>query len=285
MPTDSPPDSQWQRFLKNLGCWQGSFTQLSATGDIVSDVTTEVTFTPSDDGKAIRQEIHRHPVGESPQTRVLEYSSLNRATLFFEDGAFSQGALHWGPYSTFGAELGFIHGDRRLRIVQLFGKDNHLQQLTFIRERLKDSDTRDRPELTLEDLIGTWQGEATTLYADLRPEHKQKSQLVLERVGDRQVRQTITLPEQNIVVSSLGSLEGGALEGRAIGFNEGPQPMRVLLLPDGASATFPPTIIPRQPLFLETGWLLSANHRQRMIRSYDASGAWDTLTLVNEYKV
>lgn len=276
--SNSPQTSQWQRLLKNVGTWQGSFTQLSGQGHILSDIPTTVALIPQNGELAMRQEIHRYPPGEAPRTKVLEYSSLSRATLFFEDGAFSQGSTQWGPFSEFGAELGFIAGERRLRLVELFDKSSEFKQLTLIREQLKGSIEPERPPLNINNLLGTWQGEATTQYADLRSEQRQASQLVIERVSESTIRQTITLPSLP-PISSIGTISG-----QIISFTEGSQPVQVMLLPDGASATFPPKITPRQPLFLEAGWLLNANTRQRMIRQYDATGAWLSLTLVTERK-
>jgi hypothetical protein len=57
------------------------------------------------------------------------------------------------------------------------------------------------------------------------------------------------------------------------------------LLPDGASATSPLKVQLRQPLFLEAGWLIQSNLRQRMIRSYNDKGEWASLTLVTEERV
>jgi hypothetical protein len=276
--SNSPQTSQWQRLLKNVGTWQGSFTQLSGQGHILSDIPTTVALIPQNGELAMRQEIHRYPPGEAPRTKVLEYSSLSRATLFFEDGAFSQGSTQWGPFSEFGAELGFIAGERRLRLVELFDKSSEFKQLTLIREQLKGSIEPERPPLNINNLLGTWQGEATTQYADLRSEQRQASQLVIEWVSESTIRQTITLPSLP-PISSIGTISG-----QIISFTEGSQPVQVMLLPDGASATFPPKITPRQPLFLEAGWLLNANTRQRMIRQYDATGAWLSLTLVTERK-
>ena len=239
---------------------------------------TEVALIPQDGDQAMRQEIHRYPPGEAEQTKVLDYRSLSRSTLFFEDGAFSQGSTQWGPFSEFGAELGLIAGERRLRLVQLF-KSGELQQLTLIREQLKGSSESERSPLKVEDLIGSWQGEAVTQYADLRPEQSQTTQLSVEQVSDRELRQTITLPNAPATSSK------GMIEGQTVSFKAGSQPVQVLLLPDGASATFPLRITPRQPFFLEAGWLLNAQTRQRMIRSYDASGAWVSLSLVTEHRL
>ncbi len=271
--------SQWQRLLKNVGTWQGSFTQISPEGKILTDVPTEVALISQDGDQAMRQEIRRYLPDRPPQTQILEYRSLNRATLFFEDGAFSQGSMQWGPFSEFGAELGLIAGERRLRLVQLFDNASKLKQITLIREKLKGSSAPERDILTLPDLIGTWKGEAVTQYTDLRPEQRHTSELTVERVSDSQIRQTITFSQDLPPISSIGTISG-----QTISFAEGSQPVQVLLLPDGASATCPTRITPRQPLFLEAGWLLNARTRQRMIRSYDASGAWVSLTLVTEQK-
>lgn len=272
--------SQWQRLLKNVGTWQGSFTQVSPQGKILTDVPTEVVLIPQEGDQAMRQEIHRYPPGSPAQTQVLAYRSLSRSTLFFTGGAFSQGSVQWGPFSQFGAELGFIAGERRLRLVQLFDKSSELQQITLIREQLKGSTAPERDALRLSDLIGTWKGEAVTQYADLRPDQQQATELTVEPVSDSQIRQTITFGQNLPSISSIGTVSG-----QIISFAEGSQPVQVLLLPDGASVTCPTRITLRQPLFLEAGWLLDAHIRQRLIRSYDAAGAWVSLTLVTEHRV
>ncbi|MEL7071153.1 MAG: DUF3598 family protein [Cyanobacteria bacterium J06581_3] len=278
-PSVPPPTSQWQRLLQNTGTWCGSFTQISPTGEILSDVRTEVELTPGEDGKAMHQEVRRYPTSGSPQIQVLDYRSLNRATLFFEGGAFSQGSMQWGPFSEFGAELGLIVGDRRLRLVQLFAK-NELKPMTLIREGLQGTGAPERPKLSVKDLIGTWQGKAVTQYADLRPEAHSTTQLTIEQLSPAQIRQTLK-PGANIpLICSTGNIEGDRIL-----FECSAQPVQVLLLPDGASSTCPVHITPRQPIFLEVGWLLDSQTRQRLIRSYDAAGAWESLTLVKEQKL
>jgi hypothetical protein len=89
---------------------------------------------------------------------------LNRGILFFENGAFSQGSLHWGPFSEFGAEFGLIEGDRRLRLVMLYNTDIRFARLTLIREKLTGTNTPERSPLTIDHLLGQWQGEAMTIY-------------------------------------------------------------------------------------------------------------------------
>ncbi|MEL6385644.1 MAG: DUF3598 family protein [Cyanobacteria bacterium J06626_18] len=268
--------SQWERLLKNEGTWVGSFTQLSPQGAVLNDIPTVVALKPLDGGKVMRQEITQSPSGESPQTTVLEYRSLGKSVLFFENGAFSQGSIQWGPFSEFGAELGLIAGEQRLRLAQVFGKDQQLKSLTLIREHLANTTPLQRPALTLQDLEGTWQGEAVTLYPDLQPSEAYATRLDITRKGDT-VQQALHIGEGRPPISSEGTVEGDRIL-----FQSGSQTVRVLLLPDGASSTCPTHIEPRQPLFLEVGWLVGPNRRQRMIRQYTAQGAWASLTLAME---
>lgn len=269
--------SQWANLLHNLGAWQGSFTRLSPQGEILQDIPTLVTFEGVNDNQTIRQTIQHFSLdGEVVEEKVLVYSSLNRGILLFEDGAFSQGSIQFGPFSEFGAELGFINVNRRLRLVQLFDKDSNLSRLTLIRERLLDTQAAERPPLTLEMLLGEWQGEAVTLYPDWRNPETYRTSLSIQMVGDR-ISQRLTTP-------SLDFTSTATIDGSILHFDQVSHAVQVLLLPDGASSTTPLSI-PKSPFFLEAGWLISENLRQRMIRSYDAQGGWSSLTLVTERKI
>src|SRR4028118_1487371 len=102
--------SQWERLLKNLGEWQGSFTRFSPQGEQLEDTPTVVSLEGLNDNQTIRQIVHRLPPDQPVEEKVLEYSSLSRSILFFENGAFSQGTIQWAPFSECGAELGLIEG-------------------------------------------------------------------------------------------------------------------------------------------------------------------------------
>ena len=284
--------SQWHCLLKNLGVWQGSFARFSPAGDRQEETPTIVSFEALNNDQTVRQTIRRYaprleadaslsrqatPIDE----KVLEYSSLGRGVLFFEEGAFSQGSLQFAPFSDFGAELGLIAGDRRLRLVQLFDRDSRLHQLTLIREQRRGSDAAKRPPLTLEALIGVWRGDAVTLYTDGRSPTTYPTHLQISRSGENQILQTLTFGEgAGSTVQSTAIVNGSRLQ-----FNQGALPVQVLLLPDGASSTSPIYLKTGQPFFLEVGWLLEPNQRQRLIRSYSSKGEWTSLTLVNEQKV
>lgn len=265
--------SQWDNLLKNLGAWQGSFTRLSPQGAVREDTPTLVTLAAIAEGQTIRQTIQRFAAtGELASEKVLEYSSLNRSVLFFEDGAFSQGSLQFSPFGEFGAELGFIQANHRLRLVQLFTEGN-LSSLTLIREHRQQSPASERPPLTVDQLLGEWQGEAVTLYPDWRSPERYPTHLTLQE-QQGQLTQRLVTPHLNF--TSTATVAGPTLQ------FSGTVPLQVLLLADGASATTPLQIPKDRPFFLEAGWLINDRLRQRMIRSYDARGGWSSLTLVTE---
>lgn len=268
--------SQWQRLLKNSGTWVGSFTQISPQGEILGDLLTEVSLQPM--GETMRQVIRKFPPQQPPTETVLEYRSLGRGVLFCDNGAFSQGSIQWSPVAEFGAELGLIHGNERLRLAQVF-QSGQIRQLTLIREHLQGTTPTPRPDLSLEQLQGTWVGEAETIDPYLQAQPPLPTRLELELQDDHTLIQRLSFG-QTPPLQSQGRLVGSALE-----FAQGSLPVTVLLLPDGASATFPPTISGGKPLFLELGWLIQPDLRQRLIRTYNPQGTWISLTLVTERKI
>jgi hypothetical protein len=267
--------SQWESLLQNLGIWEGSFTRISPKGEILEDIPSVVSFEGLDNNQTMRQIVRR----QGQEDLVLEYSSLSRGILFFENGAFSYGSLQLAPFSEFAAELGLIHENRRLRLVQLFDKNNNFEKLTLIREYLTGTPVTEHPPLTVEALLGEWHGEALTIYPDWRsPDtYSTKMQLHLDDAGKLVQNTTFN----NRTITSTATVKGSI-----ISFDQNPQnQIQVLLLPDGASATFPLKAQLRQPLFLEVGWLIEPNLRQRMIRTYSDKGEWISLTLVVERQV
>jgi hypothetical protein len=270
--------SQWKNLLCNLGAWEGSFTRMSAKGAVQEDIPSLVTFEGLNDNQTVRQTIqHFSPTGAVIKNKVLEYSSLSRSVLVFEDGAFSQGSMQLAPFAEFGAEMGLIYGDRRLRLVQLFDKNGAFSTLTLIREHRQQTPVAERPPLSVEMLLGEWRGKATTLYPDWQSPDQYETQLVISLEGNR-LRQQIKTSQMNL--SSTAQINGSTLL-----FNDGRYPIQVLLLPDGASSNTPVTLPKGIPFFLEAGWLVTETLRQRLIRHYDAQGGWHSLTLVTEQKI
>ncbi|MDF5725031.1 MAG: DUF3598 family protein [Rhizonema sp. PD37] len=265
--------SQWEALLKNIGEWRGSFTRISSRGELQGDTKSIVSLEALNNNQTIRQIVN---LGGSE--KVLEYSSLGRGVLFCENGAFSQGSIQLAPYSEFGAELGLIHENHRLRLVQLFDKNLQLNQFTLIREYLAGTQPVQRPPLTVEALLGEWQGKAVTIYPDWRSPDSYSVTMQLQLDDFGKLKQNLTFGDRTI--TSTASINGNILQFDQDSLLQ----VQVLLLPDGASATCPLNLQLRQPLFLEVGWLIQPNLRQRLIRSYNDKGEWASLTLVTEIK-
>lgn len=274
--------SQWDCIRANLGEWRGSFTQLSPVGEVLQDTPSLLTLEEDAEQTRITLTLVRSPGDAPPDQMVREFRhpGPGPGVPFFETGAFSQGSLFWSPFGAQGTELALTGRDRRLRLVQLYDT-NQLRSLTLIREVRVGSGATESLALTVDQLLGIWEGEAVTLYPDGGVSAVSRSQLTLHRQGDR-LDQSLEVegPTGSQAIASCARIEGSALY-----FDQGSQAVRVLLLPGGASATGPVTIQRQQPFFLEAGWLLEPGYRQRLIRRYDTKGDWLGVTLVQERKV
>ncbi|MDR9404537.1 MAG: DUF3598 family protein [Halothece sp. Uz-M2-17] len=270
---------QWNNLLTHLGVWEGSFTRLSPQGDIIEDTPSVVSLEGLNEQQTVRQTIEKFSAlgEEATSKQSMEYQSLNRNTLVFENGAFSVGSSQFSPFSEFGAELGFLKRDARLRLVPLYNQQSQLSSITLIREHRQGVTVEPSSPLTVEQLLGEWRGEAITLYPDLRPRETYNTQLNITQQGN-QLQQTLKTDQWEFTSAAT-------ITDRALRFSQGAQTVQVLLLPGGASCTTPLKIENRQPFFLEGGWLVDATYRQRLIRRYDERGTWVSLTLIVEHKI
>ncbi|QVL54186.1 MAG: DUF3598 family protein [Cyanobium sp. M30B3] len=230
--------SQWQNFLRNQGEWQGSFTSLSPAGELLSQTPSLLSLESAEEGRLVRFRLRRYgPEGrDGPPSsdHQQEYRSLGRQVVFFDSGAFSKGSMQVAPGSAFGVETGFVSGDRRHRLVQLYDATGHADQLVLIREFRLGSDAVEQPPLHADLLLGPWRGEAATVTADW-PE------------ADRQTCALTLTP---------ADLTG------------------LVLLADGGYSRRPAQVSHRQAFSVEAGWLLGADRLERLIRRYDSTGAW-----------
>ncbi|MEH2266189.1 DUF3598 family protein [Nostoc sp.] len=266
--------SQWKCFLQNLGIWEGSFTNFSPQGTLLNDTSSRLSLESLNNNQTVRLTLSR----SGKDDVIREFSSVGGGLLFFENGSFSEGLIQLGPFSEFGGELAFVHENRRLRLVQLFDKNGHLNGLTLIREHLAGTPAAERPPLQINDLLGEWQGQAVTIYRDLRSPDIYSTTLKIQLDDAGRLIQSTSFRERTITSTAT-------IKGYIVLFDQDPEKqVQVLLLPDGASATSPLKVQLRQPLFLEAGWLIQPNLRQRMIRSYNEKGEWVSLTLVTEEK-
>jgi hypothetical protein len=270
-PIESTP---WNNMLKNVGEWDGSFTQFDLQGNEISNIPSHLKLEDLGDHQAKLTLTRQSP--KYPQPLVLEYSNLSRGLLFCNCGAFSQGSLQFTAGSQFGGEFGHIWGDRRLRLVQLFDYDNKPEFLTLIREVRSNTQATIYPNrLQISDLLGTWNGEATTYYPDWRTPTTFTSKLTMAQSDDRTLEQSLEFGGQ--MITSQARIEGNRLF-----FEQSAVTTQVLMLPDRASASFPIEVPKGAPFFMECGWMPEENIRQRIIRSYDAKGEWVSLTRVVE---
>ncbi|OYD90721.1 hypothetical protein CDG77_16905 [Nostoc sp. 'Peltigera membranacea cyanobiont' 213] len=267
--------SQWECFLQNLGIWEGSFTNFSPQGTLLNDTSSRLSLESLNNNQTVRLTLSR----SGKDDVIREFSSVGGGLLFFENGSFSEGLIQLGPFSEFGGELAFVRENRRLRLVQLFDKNGHLNGLTLIREHLAGTPAAERPPLEINDLLGEWRGQAVTIYRDLRSPNIYSTTLKIQLDDAGRLIQSTSFGERTITSTAT-------IKGSIVLFDQDPEKqVQVLLLPDGASATSPLKVQLRQPLFLEAGWLIQPNLRQRMIRSYNEKGEWVSLTLVTEEKV
>ncbi|MEH2376646.1 DUF3598 family protein [Nostoc sp.] len=266
--------SQWECFLQNLGVWEGSFTNFSPQGTLLNDTPSCLSLEGLNNNQTVRLTLSR-----SGQDVIREFSSVGGGLLFFENGSFSEGLIQLGPFSEFGGELALVHENCRLRLVQLFDKTGQLKELILIREHLAGTPPAERPTLQINDLLGEWLGQAVTIYRDLRSPDIYSTTLKIQLDDTGRLIQTTSFGDRTITSTAT-------IKGSIVLFDQNPQKqVQVLLLPDGASATSPLKVQLRQPLFLEAGWLIQPNLRQRMIRSYNDKGEWVSLTLVTEERV
>jgi Domain of unknown function (DUF3598) len=273
-------DSNWENFLKNLGEWVGSFTQISIDGAILDSTPSILTLTGLEANQLVQFRLRRfaNNISEQPiSDRVQDYRSLGKQAVFFDTGAFSKGSLQVAPFAEFGAEYGFVAEDRRSRLVQLFDKQGCFSSLTLIREIRSGTNATLRPDLTVQQLVGKWEGMSTTIYADWTAPTTAAVSLEI-KVVDGSLEQQLSFGGRTI--ASTARIDDNRLH-----FEAGTTPRLVLLLPDGVSSNVPSQISHRQPFFVEAGWLLSDHERQRLIRSYNDKGEWISSTQVIEHRV
>ena len=274
-------ESNWDNFLKNLGEWQGSFTRVSITGELQDSTPSILNLTGLEDNQLVTFRLRRFSAGGDGEQPISdtqqEYRSLGKQAVFFDTGAFSKGSLQVAPFAEFGAEYGFVSANRRLRFVQLFDGQGNFTNLILIREFRSGTDAAERPYLNVEQLFGKWEGIACTVYPDWKPSDTITTSLTIREIGSSRLEQELSFAGERI--TSVARIEGNQLN------FEGEIPRRILLLPDGGSSNIPLKISHRKSFFVETGWLVGDNQRQRLMRRYNDNGEWISSTHIIEHRV
>lgn len=77
-------NSQWENFLKNLGDWQGFFTEFSPQGERIRDIPSHLTLESLNQEQTVRLTLKRFYPNSDPTLEpevkelVREYKSLER---------------------------------------------------------------------------------------------------------------------------------------------------------------------------------------------------------------
>ncbi|WP_398327675.1 DUF3598 family protein [Vulcanococcus sp.] len=259
--------SQWDNFLRNLGEWRGSFASLDASGAVVESTPSILTLERGEEERLVHFRLRRFADGDlngEPSRDMSEdYRNLGRQVVFFESGTFCKGRLQVAPGIPFGGEFGFIHGDRRHRLVQLHNDDGNFTNLVLIREFRAGSNAEERPALSLDQLQGSWSGTAATITADWpEPDH---TSCRFEVSGIPQGALRI----QTCTDTNSDSVEAGSTE-----------PLQLTWMGDGGYHITPRHVDHRNAFAVEAGWLSAPDRLERLIRRYDASGAWTSATQI-----
>lgn len=277
LPLFSPMPSQWENLFKNVGTWNGSFTRLNLDGAIVSDTPSCLVLEQTSEESA-HLNLTRYPEGKPPLVQNMAFTSLMPGLIFCEDGSFTQGSLQWSPGAQFGAEFGLTLPNARLRLVQMYDNGTDLSYLALIRETRDGQDKFVLPDLTIEQLLGTWRGQAITYAPDGKTSAPFATEIQIEQDGRDRVTQTLQYGEQTLQSSAQ-------LDGSRLLFEQGDIPYQLLLLPQGCSALCPQKISQVSALVCEVGWLINPTTRLRLVRQYKPDGSWMGQTWIREEKV
>ena len=260
--------TQWENFLQNLGEWRGSFASLDSTGAVVESTPSILTLEQGEEERLVHFRLRRFADGdlngEPSRDMTEDYRNLGRQVVFFDSGTFCKGRLQVSPGTPFGGEFGFRQGDRRHRLVQLHHENGDFATLVLIREFRAGSEAPEYPALTGEQLKGEWSGSAATISADW-PE------------PDRfDCRFSVSADEQGTF--QIHTTTGGVSESIEAG------PVEPLLqltwMADGGYHLTPRRVDHRSAFAVEAGWLTAPDRLERLIRRYDASGAWISATQI-----
>jgi hypothetical protein len=241
--------SQWDNFLQNLGEWQGSFATVNLQGQIVEITPSILSLVRGEEEKLVHFRLQRFGDGyDREPTREIkqEYRHLGKQVIFFNSGSFCKGSMQVAPFTPFGAEFGFVVGDRRHRLVTLYSEAGDFENLVLIREFRVGSGAKEQAPLTEEHLLGKWLGKSVTITADWS--------------------EPVETPWE-FEFSGINDFSGTSQD-------------RFMQLPDSGYILVPSQVSHREAFKVEAGWLPCRGRLERLIRRYDASGAWVSATWI-----
>ena len=269
--------SQWECVLENLGEWVGSFTTVTPQGELIEDIPSIISLEGVRDNQAIHLVLKRfYPLPGSTETYAKEVvwdfsTPPGIGAVYFETGAFSSGGLTATSGVKFIVEFSLVGIDRRFRTIQQFDANHRLDRVTYVREHRQGTDAPERPHLTIPDLSGRWTGTAITRFPDDRSP------------ATNPIESTFTVDETGYQWrEGSESIDLNVINERLLQFARGQQSYQLLLLPDSSYSLTPTQIVPGNPFFIEIGWINQLGQRQRLVRRYDSTGTWHSVTFITE---
>lgn len=264
--------SQWECVLENLGEWVGSFTTVTAQGELIEDIPSIINLTGVRDNQAIHLVLKRFYTLPNSTERYAKEVVWDFSTppgvgaIYFDTGAFSSGAWAVAAGVKTISEFSLRAEDRRFRMIQTFDINQRLDRVTFVREQREGTTAPERPQLQISDLLGSWSGTTTTFAADQVPIiTTTESTFTASNSGYQ-------LAEDGELVNSITICDPSTA--RILQFSRSGQAYEMLLLPDGGYSTTPIEIRLGHPFDLEIGWIHQTGQRQRLVRRYDGAGKW-----------
>ena len=269
--------NQWDNFLRNLGEWRGSFDSLDTNGNVVESTPSILSLEQGAEERLVHFRLRRFADGnlngEPSRDMREDYRSLGRQVVFFDSGTFCKGSLQVAPGTAFGGEFGFVHGDRRHRLVQLHNEAGAFQQLVLIREQRAGSNAAEQPRLTASQLQGSWEGEAATISADWPVPSISRCRFTISGESDDRLQIQTELEGSSATVQGRTAAAGATAA-------EAGEELRLTWMADGGFHLTPLQVSHRAAFAVEAGWLAAPGRLERLIRRYDASGAWLSATQI-----
>ena len=158
--------SQWDGLLRNVGEWRGWFDSMDGSMQRTSRQPSLLTLEPAASGVPLQLTLLLWPEGSGsldlmpsgePEKRIVQsFMRLDPDMGVFGTGSFSRGTLYRSHWTKLYAEFGFLHGQRRHRLVLLWDGSGQLARIVLIREFLVGSSAMERPALQADHLIGNW---------------------------------------------------------------------------------------------------------------------------------
>ena len=159
---------EWEFLLRNVGEWRGWFDSMDGMLQLTKRQPSLLTLQPAPSGIPLHLtlllwpepkesgSLFQPPEGEPEKRIVQSFMRLDPDMGVFGTGSFSRGTLYRSNWTNLYAEFGFLHGQRRHRLVLLWDGSGQLVRIVLIREFLAGSSAVECPALQADHLIGDW---------------------------------------------------------------------------------------------------------------------------------